>query len=356
MIKLLLQKGLSGLLTLFGVTVVVFFLFNVLGDPAQMMVDQNASQAQIEKIQQKYGFDLPTYQQFLYFLNDLSPLSIHSTQTENFSYYNQNKYGGYMLNLGSVALVLKQPYLRTSYQRQGKRVSDIIAETLPNTFILALSSISIAIVFGMILGVLAGYFKGTFLDSSLLFLSTLGMSIPSFVSAILFSWIFGHLLGDLTGLNMTGSLYEMDDFGEAQHLQLKNLLLPAIVLGIRPIAVIVQLVRSGIIDVLQQEYIKTAYAKGLTTFQVVYRHAIKNTLNPVITAVSGWFASMLAGAVFVEYIFGWRGLGKEIVNALNTLDIPVVMGAVLVIASLFIIINLIVDFLYIYIDPKAKPF
>ena len=356
MIKLLLQKGLRGLLTLFGVTVVVFFLFNVLGDPAQMMVDQNASQAQIEKIQQKYGFDLPTYQQFLYFLNDLSPLSIHSTQTENFSYYNQNKYGGYMLNLGSVALVLKQPYLRTSYQRQGKRVSDIIAETLPNTFILALSSISIAIVFGMILGVLAGYFKGTFLDSSLLFLSTLGMSIPSFVSAILFSWIFGHLLGDLTGLNMTGSLYEMDDFGEAQHLQLKNLLLPAIVLGIRPIAVIVQLVRSGIIDVLQQEYIKTAYAKGLTTFQVVYRHAIKNTLNPVITAVSGWFASMLAGAVFVEYIFGWRGLGKEIVNALNTLDIPVVMGAVLVIASLFIIINLIVDFLYIYIDPKAKPF
>ena len=155
---------------------------------------------------------------------------------------------------------------------------------------------------------------------------------------------------------MTGSLYEMDDFGEAQHLQLKNLLLPSIVLGIRPIAVIVQLVRSGIIDVLQQEYIKTAYSKGLTPFQVVYHHAIKNALNPVITAVSGWFASMLAGAVFVEYIFGWRGLGKEIVNALNTLDIPVVMGAVLVIASLFVIINLIVDFLYIYIDPKAKPF
>ena len=335
---------------------VVFFLFNVLGDPAQMMVDQNASQAQIAKIQQKYGFDLPTYRQFLYFLNDLSPLSIHSTQTGDFSYYSQNKYGGYALNLGSVALVLKRPYLRTSYQRQGKRVSDIIAETLPNTFILALSSIGIAIVLGMILGVLAGYFKGSSLDSSLLLLSTLGMSVPSFFSAILFSWIFGHLLGDFTGLNMTGSLYEMDDFGEAQHLQLKNLLLPAIVLGIRPIAVIVQLVRSGIIDVLQQEYIKTAYAKGLTPFQVVYRHAIKNTLNPVITAVSGWFASMLAGAVFVEYIFGWRGLGKEIVNALNTLDIPVVMGAVLVIASLFVIINLIVDFLYIYIDPKTKPF
>ena len=110
----------------------------------------------------------------------------------------------------------------------------------------------------------------------------------------------------------------MDDFVEAHHLQLKNLLLPAFVLGIRPIAVIVQLVRSGLIDVLQQEYIKTAYAKGLSAIQVVYRHALKNTLNPVITAVSGWFASMLAGAVFVEYIFGWRGVGKEIVTALNT--------------------------------------
>ena len=221
MIKLLLEKGLSGLLTLLGVALVVFFLFNVLGDPAQMMVDQNVSQAQIAKIQQKYGFDLPTYQQFLYFLNDLSPLSIHSTQTGDFSFYNQNKYGGYALHWGSTVLVLKQPYLRTSYQRQGKKVSDIIAETLPNTFILALSSIGIAIVLGMILGVLAGYFKGSFLDSSLLLFSTLGMSVPSFFSAILFSWIFGHLLGDFTGLNMTGSLYEMDDFGEAQHLQLK---------------------------------------------------------------------------------------------------------------------------------------
>ena len=148
----------------------------------------------------------------------------------------------------------------------------------------------------------------------------------------------------------------MDDFGEAQHLQLKNLILPALVLGIRPIAVIVQLVRSGMIDVLQQEYIKTAYAKGLKPVEVVYRHALKNTLNPVITAVSGWFASMLAGAVFVEYIFGWRGLGKEIVTALNTLDIPVVMGAVLVIATLFVLINILVDLLYIYIDPKANPF
>lgn len=354
--SLALQKGSSGLLTLVGVATVVFFLFNVLGDPAQMMLDQNASEAQRLKIQQKYGFDLPLHQQYFYFLNDISPLSIHSNKPAALNYFSPEKYNGYSFALGGSRLALKWPYLRTSYQRQGKKVSTIIQETLPNTFILALSSISLAVVLGLLLGILAGYYKGSTLDSCLVFFSTLGMSLPSFFSAILFSWIFGHVLSDLTGLNMNGSLYEMDDFGEAQHLQLKNLVLPALVLGIRPIAVIVQLVRSGMIDVLQQEYIKTAYAKGLNAVQVVYRHALKNTLNPVITAVSGWFASMLAGAVFVEYIFGWRGLGKEIVTALNTLDIPVVMGAVLVIASLFVLINILVDFLYIYIDPKANPF
>ena len=356
MLAVVLEKGSSGLLTLLGVATVVFFLFNVLGDPAQMMLDQNASEEQRLKIQQKYGFDLPVYQQYLYFLNDISPLSIHNSTSQSLNFYSREKYSGYRFTLGNTILALKWPYLRTSYQRQGKKVSTIIQETLPNTFILALSSISLAVFLGLFLGVLAGYYKGSSLDRFLLFFSTLGMSLPSFFSAIIFSWIFGHVLADFTGLNMTGSLYEMDDFGEAHHLQLKNLLLPAFVLGIRPIAVIVQLVRSGLIDVLQQEYIKTAYAKGLSAIQVVYRHALKNTLNPVITAVSGWFASMLAGAVFVEYIFGWRGLGKEIVTALNTLDIPVVMGAVLVIASLFVIINILVDFLYIYIDPKANPF
>lgn len=356
MLALVVEKGGSGLLTLFGVATVVFYLFNVLGDPAQMMLDQNASEQQRVKIQQKYGFDLPLKQQYLYFLNDISPVSIHSKNPNTLNYFSPKKYSAFSFSIGESILAFKIPYLRTSYQRQGKKVNAIIKETLPNTFFLALSSITIAIVFGLILGILAGYYKGTSLDSFLIFLSTIGMSLPSFFSAILFSWIFGHLLKDYTGLNMTGSLYEMDDFGEAYHLQIKNLLLPAIVLGIRPIAVIVQLVRSGMIDVLQQEYIKTAYAKGLNSMQVVFGHALKNTLNPVITTISGWFASMLAGAVFVEYIFGWRGLGKEIVTALNTLDIPVVMGAVLVIASLFVVINILVDFLYIYIDPKANPF
>ena len=180
------------------------------------------------------------------------------------------------------------------------------------------------------------------------------MSVPSFFSAILFAWFFGFVLHRYTNLNMTGSLYELDDFGEKVHLQLKNLLLPAIVLGIRPLAVVTQLMRNSLLEVLQQDYIRTARAKGLSEWQVIFGHALKNSLNPVVTAVSGWFASMLAGAVFVEYIFGWNGLGKEIVDALNTLDLPIIMGAVLVIALLFIVINIFVDLIYTWLDPRIR--
>jgi peptide/nickel transport system permease protein len=112
--------------------------------------------------------------------------------------------------------------------------------------------------------------------------------------------------------------------------------------------------RNSLLEVLSQDYIRTAKAKGLSTSKVIYKHAIKNSLNPVVTALSGWFASMLAGAVFVEYIFGWNGLGKEIVDALNNLDLPVIMGAVLIIATSFIIITILVDLIYAYLDPRVK--
>ncbi|MDG2492031.1 MAG: ABC transporter permease [Flavobacteriaceae bacterium] len=358
MFSFLIKKIVSGILTLFGVATVVFFLFNVLpGDPAQMVLDQNATEIQLQKVKKKYGFDKSIGTQYIIYLNDLSPVSFHSNHPHDFTFYSAQKYGGFLVtSFSNYSLVLKTPYLRTSYQRQGKKVESIISETLPNTFLLAISSICIAILLGFVFGVISGIFKGTWIDSSIQLISTVGMSLPSFFSAILFSWIFGYLLNEYTNLNMTGSLYELDDFGEGLQLQLKNLILPAFVLGIRPLAVIVQLVRSGLIEVMSQDYITTARAKGLSPLRIIYKHAIKNSLNPVITAVSGWFASMLAGAVFVEYVFGWRGLGKEIVNSLNTLDIPVVMGSVLIIATLFIIINTFVDLLYVVIDPQAKPF
>lgn len=123
---------------------------------------------------------------------------------------------------------------------------------------------------------------------------------------------------------------------------------------IRPLAVVSQLMRNSLLEVLSQDYIRTAKAKGLSFYKIIKRHALKNSLNPVVTAISGWFASMLAGAVFVEYIFGWNGLGKEIVDALNTLDLPIIMGAVIVIATLFILINIFVDVIYGWLDPKVR--
>ncbi|MGJ5642027.1 ABC transporter permease [Formosa sp. S-31] len=356
MIQYILNKLVYALLTLFGVVTVIFFLFNVLpGDPAQMMLGQNEDSEQLAVIKQKYGFDKPLSTQYFYYVNDLSPLSLHSVYEQDYTYFNQDKYHGTpFISLGHYNLAVKWPYLRESFTKQGKKVSAVLAETLPNTFVLAVSAIVIAIILGVIFGIISALYKNTVLDKTIQLISTVGMSVPSFFSAILFAWCFGYVFHNYTNLEMTGSLYELDDFGEAMHIKWKNLLLPAVVLGIRPLAVVIQLMRNSLLEVLNQDYIRTARAKGLSEFNIIKNHAVKNALNPVVTAISGWFASMLAGAVFVEYVFGWNGLGKEIVNALNTLDLPVIMGSVLIIALLFIIINIFVDIIYAWLDPKVK--
>ncbi|GAA4955843.1 ABC transporter permease [Algibacter agarivorans] len=316
---------------------------------------QNEDSEQLALVKQKYGFDKPISTQYLYYLNDLSPISFHSNSSQDYTFLSQNKYSATKLfSIGKTIAVLKFPYLRESFAKQGKKVSQVLAETLPNTFVLAVTAIIIAMILGVLLGIVSALYKDRWLDKTIQIFSTFGMSIPSFFSAILFAWFFGYLLHEYTNLEMTGSLYELDDFGEAMHIKWKNLILPAIVLGIRPLAVVIQLMRNSLLEVFNQDYIRTARAKGLSEFQIIKKHAVKNALNPVVTAISGWFASMLAGAVFVEYIFGWNGLGKEIVNALNTLDLPVIMGAVLIIATMFVIINIFVDLIYVWLDPKVK--
>jgi peptide/nickel transport system permease protein len=342
--------------TLFGVVTVIFLLFNVLpDDPARMMLDQREDSAQLENIRRKYGFDKPISIQYFYYLNDLSPVSIHSKNEQDYTFLKSNKYtSSKLFEIGNSTVVLKFPYLRESFQKNGKKVSTVIYETLPNTFILAVSAILIAITFGIILGILSALYKDTFFDRFISVITTFGMSVPSFFSAIIVAYIFGFVLHEFTNLNMTGSLYEVDDFGEGSYIQWKNLILPAFVLGIRPLAVVIQLMRNSLLDVLGEDYIRTAKAKGLSTYSIIRKHALKNALNPVVTAISGWFASLLAGAVFVEYIFNWNGLGKEIVNALNTLDLPIIMGSVLIIATMFIIINIFVDIIYGWLDPRIR--
>lgn len=355
--KYVLVKTGYGIVVLFGVVTVIFFLFTVLpGDPAQMMLGQREDEEQLQNVRAKYGFDLPLWKQYAYYVNDLSPLSIHSTSDESkMNFLSEEKYTYTSLfAIGKSKLVIKKPYMRESFQKTGTPVSRLIGETLPNTTVLAISAILIAFVIGIVLGVASALTANSWIDRVIGLVSTLGMSVPSFFSAILMAWIFGYVLSEFTGLEMTGTLYEVDDFGEHRYIAWKNLILPAVTLGIRPLAVITQLTRNSLLDVMKSDYMRTATAKGLSPFLTTFRHGLRNSLNPVITATSGWFAGMLAGAVFVEFIFGWNGLGKLIVDALNNLDLPIVMGSVITIASIFVLINITVDILYGIADPRIR--
>lgn len=431
MLNFILRKIFYGILVLWGVVSFVFLIFSIKpGDPARMMGGQHATAEVIASINKDLGLDLPLYKQYLFYFNDILPISLlENKNQESRIFADPSKYNIYAsVKIGDdKVLVLKEPYLRRSYQSR-KKVSEIIGEAFPGTFILAVVAMAFALIIGLFTGIFSALYKGSFFDNSTIFLSVLGMSGPSFFMAILISWLGGYVwyastslpalpfvmfvfgliiysyrrykekkkiwilsmisLGfkyffiglfiwsilalvqflfpglslsivDIsfalpgTGLEMTGSLYEYDVF-TGKYLSLQNLILPAITLGIRPLAVIVQLTRSSMIEVMDQDYIRTAKAKGLNKTEIVWKHAIKNTLNPIITAVSGWFASMLAGAVFVEYVFGWKGLGLELFDSLIKDDLPVVMGSVLFIAAIFVIMNIIVDILYGILDPRVR--
>lgn len=349
MFQYFLRKSFYGLLVMMGVVSIVFALFALLpGDAARMTQGQRTDVASLEAVRKEFGLDKPKHIQFLLYINDVSPISIHQNDSASKAKYNFIP----IIPIKQKAVVLKFPYLRRSYQTQ-KKVTDILWETIPNTGVLALTSMLFATFIGILFGVLAALYKDTWVDRSAMSFAILGVSMPSFFAGILIAWLFAFLLGHYTGLNMSGSLYNYNPF-KGEELQLKNLILPTLTLGLRPLSIIVQLTRSSMLDVLKMDYIRTARAKGLNSFQVLWRHALKNALNPVVTAISGWFASLMAGAFFVEYIFSWNGLGKVTVDALELSDLPVVMGAVLFIAFLFVLVNLVVDISYSLLDPRVK--
>ena len=357
MIRYILKRLIYGLLVIWGVVTVIFFLFNILpGDPARMLLGQRSDISSVETIQKELGLDKPKSMQYLKFLNDLAPVSYHNfDHIDSYWYYNQEFYGKRHVIISSHGrgIVLKWPYLRTSYQSK-RQVSAIIAEAFPKTLLLATSSIVLAMIIGILLGIPAAIYKDSALDRFLLVFSSFGMSIPSFFAAIIMAWLFAFVLADYTGLQMFGSLYSVDDYTGKEYLNLKNLILPAITLGIRPLAIVVSLTRSSLLDALSQDYIRTAEAKGLGSFAVVVKHGLRNSLNPVITAITGWFASLMAGAVFVEYVFDWKGIGVVIVDALEKYDLPVIMGSVLFISVILIFINILVDILYALLDPRVR--
>ncbi len=402
-----------------------------------MLGGQNANQEILQSIRHDLGLDLPLMSRYALYLNDLSPVSVHNTSVQSsYIFLDDTKYTYLKLLDWSEnrTLVLKYPYLRRSYSTD-REVSDIIKSTLPDTAILAVASILIATIFGIVLGIFAALNRGSFFDNSSLVFAVLGMSAPSYLSGIIIAWIGGSLWTEVTslpvlpffflmlglvfgvilqkkkkssigsskkilwgfllemtvkwfllgvviwllgvvinglsgselipgisvytdlpgtGLEGTGVLAERDEWTREYRYHWDRLILPAITLGIRPLAIVMQLTRSSMLDVISQDYVRTAKAKGVSSFRVIFKHTLKNALNPVVTAVSGWFASLLAGAVFVERVFDWDGIGNQLVISVLGEDLPVAMGITLVIAVFFVLINILVDVLYGFLDPRVR--
>jgi ABC-type dipeptide/oligopeptide/nickel transport system permease component len=349
MVNFLIRRLLYGFVVIFGVVIVVFFIFNALpGDPVSLMSGQRTDVAQRDATIKELGLDKPLSFQLGMYLNDLSPISVHPNTPESAMKYNYTR----LIPLGGSVLVVKFPYMRRSFQTN-KLVTEIISENIVGTMWLAIAAMIFATIVGIAFGIISAIYKNTWIDHSLNILAVFGISAPSFVLAVMVSMIFGYYWADFTGLNMTGYLWVTDAI-EGQKLVLKNLILPALTLGIRPLSIIVQLTRSSMLEVLSQDYIRTARSKGLSKAKVIMKHALKNALNPVITAVSGWFASLLAGAFFVEYIFNWKGIGYTTVKAVESLDFPVVMGSTLFVAIIFVVVNIVVDMLYAVVDPRIR--
>jgi peptide/nickel transport system permease protein len=305
---------------------VVFLLFDVLpGDTARLTLGQQRDPLSVEATRKALRLDKPLWLRYGLYLNDLSPIGVTgSTASE----------GPAGIRITRVSkgqyLSLKAPFTGRSYETK-RSVSVLLGQALPRTIVLGLSVMLLAVVGGIVLGVLAALKKGTWLDTGVMATAITGISMPAFFAGLVIVCLFA---GRLAALH--------------------NLILPAIALGIRPLAIITLLMRRAMLDVLSRDYIRTAYARGLTKTRVVLRHALPNALNPLIAATSGWLAELLAGAFFVEYIFGWKGVGKITVDALDKVDLPVVMGAVLLTALIYIIVNLVTDMVYGVLDPRVR--
>lgn len=346
MLKFIVKRLLSAVPVLMGVVLIIFAIFNFLpSDPAALAAGQRTDEATLKNIRQSLRLDVPAEKRFLLFLKDLSLVSLEekSRLKELPHWYS---WGG-----EEKCWVLKPPYLGTSFQ-SGASVNALIAEAFPKSFLLALAALIPATIGGLLLGLFAALKKGSFLEQMILSFTAFGVSLPSFFSGLLIAWLFGYYWSSWTGFNMSGGLY---DYGTAgAYITFKNLILPAFTLSIRPLALITQLSRNALLEIWQKDFITTARARGLTESAILKRHALRNMLNPVITAVSGWLASLIVGAFFVEFIFDWKGLGKLTVDALNHADFPVVMGVLLLIATIIITINILVDICYVYLDPRVK--
>jgi peptide/nickel transport system permease protein len=320
----LLRQILHGVIVLWGALTLVFLLFSLVPDPARQIAGQNEREEIVEAFRERHGLNQPISIRYIRFLAELSPVG-----TEG----------------------LKMPGLGRSYLSE-RPVAQAISEAFFPTFLLATGAMGMALILGVSLGVVLGMSGDTRWGKAVLGLATLGMSAPSFVMAICIAWLMGHVLHEYTGLPMTGGWKEVDPFF-GPRIAARHAILPMLTLGIRPLSVVVQLTRNAVLEVMSSSYIRTARSKGLGLGRIALKHVLRNALNPVLTSASGWFATLLAGAVFVEFVFGWQGMGLLMFKALESGDLPMVMGCVVVIATLFVAINALMEWTYGLLDPRV---
>jgi peptide/nickel transport system permease protein len=290
-------------LILVGITLVVFWVIRLSGDPVLLMLPADASQQDIQRLRELLGFDRPVPIQLWRFMERVA--------TGDFG----------------TSLRFQEPALA------------LVLDRLPSTVLLALTALSVATVIALPLGVLSAVRRNSVWDHAAMAVALLGQSMPIFWTGIMLITIFAVAL-DLLPSSGSGTI--------------PHLVLPAAALGFFSTGRMARLVRGGMIEVLGQDYVRTARAKGLTERRVLYRHALRNCLLPVITLLGLELGSTLGGAVVTEMVFAWPGVGRLIVSAIFARDYPLVQAAVFVVAAMLVVVNLVVDLLYAVIDPRVR--
>lgn len=306
MVIYIIKRLMAAVPVVVGVTAVVFILTSIVpGDPAQVMVGKAGDPATIQRIREEMGLDRPLWRQYTDFFKGLAAFDLGR------SYRN------------------KMPVARALLQR------------LPLTAKIAVSSMALAVLWGVALGVVSAVKKGSILDHAGRIIALLGISAPGFWIGLMLVFLFCVKLRWIPG---TGT-------GDGSWTYL---VLPVLTLGIRPAAMIARLTRSSMLEVMEQDYVRTARAKGLAGRTVIMRHALKNAMIPVVTIAGTGMAELLSGAIVVEKLFSLPGIGRLGLDAILSRDFPVIRGQVLFIALVFVITNLLVDLSYPLIDPRVK--
>lgn len=309
MYKYIIKRILMLIPVLIGVTFLVFFIMALRpGDPAVMILGDGATDESVAMLREEIG------------LND--PLFV--------------RYGHYMVNL-------VKGDMGTSYKNQ-MDVMDQILVRFPNTVLLAVTGMIVALLIGIPIGIISAKKQYTFIDNFSMVFALIGVSMPNFWFGLVVVMIFSLQLGILPSSGM----------GEGFFNLVKSLILPALTLGTGAAATVTRMTRSSMLEVIRQDYISTARAKGISENQVTRRHMFKNALIPIITVVGLQFGYLLGGAVLTETVFSWPGLGRFMVDAIKTKDTPVVLGTVIFMSVVFSMVNLMVDILYAYVDPRVK--